>query len=340
MTDALWQAVKARQQDTRRLMSVAPVHGRRPTYLFSKLTQCAVCGGGYHVWSREVLRCFNNQKRNTCSNTRSITRQELEGRVLRALQERFLADADAFAEFCAGFTEEMNQQRREHRTRMAAAPRELAALNRRSHEILELLLQGFRDEAWKAELHQIERRRAELEATIASAEAEPTLPALHPHMAVVYRQKVEALAAALSHEDDALRESARESLRGFITAIVIPPGDGLLEVRGDLGMMLAATGRDGEALACVQGGCGGPQPAGTCSCPQSRRDLRRQEDDSNGLDQPIIVENASSASARTMAMHRNPHCLLLAFTLLLDLQARAGLSLDRRAVIASHSPAA
>ncbi len=110
--------------------------------MFSKLTQCGVCGGGYHVWSREVLRCFNNQKRHTCANTRAISRQELEGRVLRALQDRFLADREAFAEFCAEFIEELNQERRAHRTQLAGAPREILALNRRSKEILELLLQG------------------------------------------------------------------------------------------------------------------------------------------------------------------------------------------------------
>ncbi len=82
------------------------------------------------------------------------------------------------------------------------------------------------------ELRELEHRRAELEAFIAAAETEPALPALHPHMATVYRQKVESLAAALEHADETLRASARESLRGFITAIVIPPGDGLLEVRG------------------------------------------------------------------------------------------------------------
>ena len=54
--------------------------------------------------------------------------------------------------------------------------------------------------------------------------------------------------------------SAREALRGFITAIVTPPGEGLLEVRGDLGRMLAAAAgeRAGEALASVAyDGCGG-----------------------------------------------------------------------------------
>ncbi len=80
----------------------------------------------------------------------------------------------------------------------------------------------------------------------------------------MYREKVTSLAAALAHDDDTLRESAREALRGFITAIVIPPGNGLLEVRGDLGRMLSAAAgeRAGEALAAVAYvGCGGVQPA-------------------------------------------------------------------------------
>lgn len=70
-------------------------------------------------------------------------------------------------------------------------------LNRRSKEILELLLNGFRDESWKAELRQIETRRRELEALLASGKTEPPLPALHPHMASVFKQRVEQVAAAL-----------------------------------------------------------------------------------------------------------------------------------------------
>lgn len=93
-----------------------------------------------------------------------IKRQELEARALRALQERFLGDCEKFAESCTGFTEELNRLLREHRAKPAGAPRELAAINRRSKEILKLLLQGFCDNAWKVELSQIERRRAELEA--------------------------------------------------------------------------------------------------------------------------------------------------------------------------------
>jgi hypothetical protein len=116
-----------------------------------------------------------------------IRRPELEDRVNRALQECFLADREAFAEFCEGFTEELNRLRREHRAKLAAAPREIASINRRSKEIMELLLQGFRDEAWKEELRTLEQRRTELQATISNAQTDPPLPALHPHWAEVFR---------------------------------------------------------------------------------------------------------------------------------------------------------
>jgi hypothetical protein len=47
-----------------------------------------------------------------------------------------------------------------------------------------------RDEAWKDELRRIDQRRSELEATVSAAELDAPLPALHPHMADVFRQKV------------------------------------------------------------------------------------------------------------------------------------------------------
>jgi hypothetical protein len=82
-------------------------------------------------------------------------------------------------------------------------------------------------------------------------------------MARVFEQKIQQLAAAPEHLDAELREGARQTLRGFMDRIVIPPGDALLQVVGDLGSMLtAADGRNGSALAAVgKAGCAGPQPA-------------------------------------------------------------------------------
>jgi site-specific DNA recombinase len=253
--DALWQAAKGRQTASRQTMQAGIVRARRPKYLFSGLTKCGECGGGYVLSSRDTLRCFNATARGTCRNTRTMTRQELEGRVLRAMRERFF-EPGAFDAFCRAFTEEMNRLRREHRVKVSAAPREIASIERRQKEILNLLLGGFGDvEVFKREVRELEDRRTELTAAIAAAEVGPPLPALHPRMAEVFREKTETLTAALERDDD--HDMARQALRDFIDRIVIPPGDGLLQVVGDFGEMLkAAAGRTGAA-AVGYVGCGG-----------------------------------------------------------------------------------
>lgn len=141
---------------------------------------------------------------------------------------------------------------------MADARRELEAIDRRQMQILGYLNGGFGDiEAWKVEVRQNEMRRAELQATVLAAASEPQAPALHPNMAGVFEQKIRALAAALEHDDLEQRESARSTLRGFIDRIVIPPGDALLQVVGNLGEMLTAAGGPRKAAAVGNSGCGG-----------------------------------------------------------------------------------
>ena len=83
------------------------------------------------------------------------------------------------------------------------------------------------------------------------------LAALHPHMAEVFRQKATTLAAGLEHDEQ--RDAARQALRGFLDKIVIPPGDGLLQVVGNFGSMLAAAqGRIQPGTSAVgYVGCGG-----------------------------------------------------------------------------------
>ena len=125
-------------------------------------------------------------------------------------------------------------------------------------QILAYLNGGFGDvEAWKTEVRQKEMRRAELQQLVAGASSQAAPLSLHPNMAAVFEQKIRALAAALEHEDFEQRESARSTLRGFIDRIEIPPGDGLLQVVGNLGEMLTAAGAPGEAAAVGNGGCGG-----------------------------------------------------------------------------------
>ena len=67
------------------------------------------------------------------------------------MQER-LFDPGCFEDFCRSFIEEMTRLRREHLADQAGQRHELSAVVRRQKEIMDLLLQGYRSEAWKAEL--------------------------------------------------------------------------------------------------------------------------------------------------------------------------------------------
>jgi site-specific DNA recombinase len=157
----------------------------------------------------------------------------VEARALRAMRELFF-EPGAFAAFCEGFTAEMTLQRREHMAQMAGARRELAAVEREIKKLIQTLKDGVPGASVKDELFTLEARKVELTTAL----AEPPLPALHPQMAEVFRQKATTLAAGL--EQDEQRDAARQALRGFLEKIVIPPGDGLLQVVGNLGSMLAA----------------------------------------------------------------------------------------------------
>ena len=119
--------------------------------------------------------------------------------------------------------------------------------------------EGYVSVEWKAKFGPSGSAAGRTRSDNRSGGGIPRPPAFHPSMANVFEQKVRALARALEHEDLEQRESARSTMRGFIDRIVIPPGDALLQVVGDLGSMLtAASGRDGSALAAVgNGGCGG-----------------------------------------------------------------------------------
>src|SRR5688572_12134544 len=101
--DELWNQVKARQADMRRVtLNGDPKRfnqARRPKYLFSGLTKCAECGGGYVMYWRDRLACFGAWSRGTCTNRLTISRQEVEERVLVALREKLMR-RDLFEDFC------------------------------------------------------------------------------------------------------------------------------------------------------------------------------------------------------------------------------------------------
>jgi site-specific DNA recombinase len=114
--DALWHPVKARQARLRHELAGGAhlVRARRPVYLFSGLTRCASCGYGYVVSNRNRLMCSGARDRGICGNRLTIAREEVEARVLRAIQTR-LWRVDLFDAYCRRLMSELERLPREDR---------------------------------------------------------------------------------------------------------------------------------------------------------------------------------------------------------------------------------
>ena len=237
--DDLWSAAKERQKHTRHAVTTTGKlsSANRPRYLFSGLTKCGVCGAGYIMGSANRLSCFGARDQGTCSNKLTIRRDEVEARVLNALQEKLLRQ-DLFEEFCDEFTREMNRLRMEHRASLSAAERAIERIEARRKKLVESIMEGVPASEVKDELRANAARRDELSAQLAAADEPP--PLLHPGMAELYRQKVTNLAQALEHPET--RTEAAEAIRGLVDAIMLVPTEGELriELKGNLAAMLSA----------------------------------------------------------------------------------------------------
>jgi site-specific DNA recombinase len=242
LSDELWNAAKDRQTATRRTITRAGNIGfaRRPQYLFSGLSKCGICGAGFIMAGRNRLACFGAREKGTCDNHLTIRRDEVEARVLKALQEKLLRQ-DLFEEFCEEFTREMNRLRMQHRASLSATEREIERIEARRKKLIEMVMEGVAPAVVKDELNANAARREQLEAQLAAAQNPP--PLLHPEMARIYREKVSGLVKALQDPDG--RSETTEALRGLVDAIVLTPdqdGEVLqIELKGNLAAMLGAT---------------------------------------------------------------------------------------------------
>ena len=245
LDDDLWNAVKARQEKNkiaRKENGEADLSRintrRRPKYLFSGLTKCSCCGGGYSAISATLIGCSTARNKGTCDNRINIRRDELESRVLNALRTK-LVDPELFAHFCEVFTQEMNRLRMEDRAGIASAEAELAKVNRELEKILDLYLSdALSVDMVKERSKKLEARKIELEQFLAEADEPP--PLLHPSMALQYRKRVQQLYDALQDEDEGKRIEAADTLRSLVDQIVLTPVDGKVEidVQGDLAGIL------------------------------------------------------------------------------------------------------
>jgi DNA invertase Pin-like site-specific DNA recombinase len=179
--DELWNQVKSRQRAIRTLTDNGKQaqfkRARRPKFLFSGLAKCTECGGGYVMFWRDRLACFNARSRGTCTNRRTISRQEIESRVLIALRDKLMR-RDLFEEFCREYVKELNRLRMEHRATVSQGRQELTVVEREIRKLVQAIKDGVSATSIKKELLALESRQAELQQKLEAPEM-PEL--LHPN---------------------------------------------------------------------------------------------------------------------------------------------------------------
>ena len=208
---------------------------RRPKHLLTGLARCGRCGGNFASVGRDYLACSVARGAGTCSNSRGIKREALENIVLDGLKDRLMAP-DLVEEFVREFHAEINRRSRDGETRTEQMRRELRQVETKLKGLIDAIADGLRSEGLSEALAELERRKAELQAGIDAAPV--SQPRLHPNLALIYRQKVADLHAALTMPDS--RTEVIEILRGLIEEIRVSQNkDGFeIEIIGDIASMI------------------------------------------------------------------------------------------------------
>jgi hypothetical protein len=249
--EELWEAVKLRPAEVSRPLTDAhttrPLNDlHRPRFLLSGLLTCGVCGGGFTITAKDRYGCARRSRQGTCSNNRGIKRQELERRVLDGLRSS-LVTPDLVAEFISEYQAEWNRLQSERRAAASRRDRQLADVRRRIAGIIEAIERGIITPTTKARLEALEAEQAVLDR----APVEASLPAIHPNLAHLYRNKVARLEEELAHPQ--IAAEAKSVLRSLIKTIRVTPGakrgEVTLELHGDLAAILTA----GQAKRAKEG---------------------------------------------------------------------------------------
>ena len=248
--DELCEAVRARQgrlshrekqsPDTADPPSAPFWSKQRPKHLFSRLTRCGTCGGGFSMISKSHLGCSTarNKGETACANRLTIRRDVLESTVLDGLRAR-LMDPALYQAFAAEFTAEWNRMQAHAAGDLGERTKELARVKDKLERLVDAICNGTPALAVKVRMRELEELRIALEHELATAIA--PAPRLHPNLAILYRQRVAALADALTGDGAA---AARDLLRGLIDEIrIVPEGrTQRVELRGELAAILGLSG--------------------------------------------------------------------------------------------------
>ncbi len=250
INQALWDQVKARQDEQAATKFGDSKPGfwdrRRPRYLFSGLTICGACGGGFTNLNAERLGCASARNKGTCSNRKTIKREALEAAVLDGLQHH-LMDPALMAIFCEEYTRHRNELAAEANAAITGAKAELTKVTNELDRLVQAIIAGVPGSHVKDKMAEREARKAQLEDQLEAATEEKV--SLHPNMALFYRKQVGKLREALTDED--CRTEAAALVRTLIDKIVLSPVEVegrthlAIDLHGDIAGILSA-GAEGK----------------------------------------------------------------------------------------------
>lgn len=259
LTDELWDAARQRMDELSEVFKgvadgIQASKGKRlrnlhrPTFLFSGMIECGVCGGNCTIVVNDRYGCNNHFRKGTCGNGRTIRREVLERRALRGISEH-LVSADAVKQAVAAYIDQVNAANREQRAQAELDRRSLEKIERSIAGIISAIEDGMYQPSMKARLSDLERQRDELRDK--RVEDSQVVPYIHPNVAELYRRRVAYLVDAL--KDPALRDEVGQDIRSIVGKIIITPGPERGEVHAELcGQLMGILG-----VASKEGGGGG-----------------------------------------------------------------------------------
>ncbi|MBV9840915.1 MAG: recombinase family protein, partial [Sphingomonadaceae bacterium] len=219
---AVWDQVQA-QLEAR---SQTPIHvQRRPKHLLSGMGRCGICGAGWIRIRSGYWGCAGARNGAGCTNTRIISDERYEQRVLSGLKERLL-DPEAVALFVSEYRAESARRDREECQDRATIERKLTQVTGRIERLVNAIADGvgnFPD--IRDKLLEVRAQREAFNEELAALQSKRVI-ALHPSIANDYRREVESISRVLADGDSPeARLEAIPRIRSLIDSIVLTPAE-------------------------------------------------------------------------------------------------------------------
>ena len=251
VSDNLWKSVKERQ---RIIAELAPIHcgrnhltgSKRRKFFLSGLLKCGKCGGGYTIVSTDRYGCANRKNRGTCNNSKTVKRQDIEGRVLSGLKNRLL-EPKAISLFMDEYIALLKKAEIDNEFEQKGFKQELRKTETQIDAIIHAIEQGIITSTTRNRLLELEVQKTKLKTKLHERFHHPVPD---KEMISVYKEKVADLSEALYEPQ--IKSAAMDALRPLIDRIVLKPtnsNDINAELYGNIAAMFSLDREKGQSFS-------------------------------------------------------------------------------------------